>query len=248
MLSCLKACGEARARTLLRQKKSNRPDTNRSCQPTRSFLTPSCPLRASHTHTNTGPHTRTHRSHGRRRRRRGKADAILRVLHSIRGKQAHLLPFFLLISRPPCLPVPHTHHPRPCPTSPSPLSSQTSAFLNLPLWKASAIGQSGFQLASTTSLHPSLPPSRPSYLTRYLAAMARLTRASLPPGQGCAGACHDLLWVGEGEGAWGSTMESRGLGRVRKGGREGGREGWRVGMGLFEVHEQTETQSSRKAL
>lgn len=64
-------------------------------------------------------------------------------------------------------------------------ASGIAAVINFPLWKASAIGQSGFQLAT---LHPSLPPALPSYLTRYLAAMA-------PPYKGVLATWAGMCWA-----------------------------------------------------
>jgi hypothetical protein len=65
---------------------------------------------------------------------------------------------------------------------------QIAAIINFPLWKASAIGQSGFQLASTTTLHPSFPPALPPYLSRYLAAMA-------PPYKGVFATWAGMCWA-----------------------------------------------------
>ncbi|TFJ79873.1 hypothetical protein NSK_008807 [Nannochloropsis salina CCMP1776] len=67
-------------------------------------------------------------------------------------------------------------------------ASGIAAIINFPLWKASAIGQSGFQLASTTTLHPSFPPALPPYLSRYLAAMA-------PPYKGVFATWAGMCWA-----------------------------------------------------
>lgn len=65
---------------------------------------------------------------------------------------------------------------------------QIAAIINFPLWKASAIGQSGFQLASTTTLHPTFPPALPPYLSRYFAAMA-------PPYKGVFATWAGMCWA-----------------------------------------------------
>jgi hypothetical protein len=61
---------------------------------------------------------------------------------------------------------------------------QLSAGLNIPLWKASAIGQSGFQLAGTPHTHAYIP----GYLARYLQAMG-------PPYKGAFATWAGMCWA-----------------------------------------------------